>query len=246
MGFERNVWPAQTLSGSPLSAAMTGIGMNFAFEAHHNVNIEDTLLFASIDGLEHDDLRVLSMLVTWLGIHSNWINADRLCRLVLKEISFRTRAFWAAFSIWMKADRRFFRLAGIHEGSRVDLLRVGTDFQIDRFGEDPRFRDGPLRVPANVLRHRPADVLEPEQLVRAHLPYRFRVILGPSYRADMWAALANDSTLSPAKLARRTYGSFATAWQVKRDWQIVTREHRTRATSLEGSINNLGSGAIQS
>jgi len=37
----------------------------------------------------------------------------------------------------------------------------------------------------------------------------------------MWAQLENDPTLSPADLARRTYGSFATAWQVKRDWQLL-------------------------
>jgi hypothetical protein len=31
------------------------------------------------------------------------------------------------------------------------------------------------------------------------------------------------NVLSPAELARRTYGSFATAWHVKRDWDILQR-----------------------
>jgi hypothetical protein len=46
-------------------------------------------------------------------------------------------------------------------------------------------------------------------------------MLGPSYRADMGAELEADPALSPAELARRTYGSFATAWQVKHDWQVL-------------------------
>jgi hypothetical protein len=45
--------------------------------------------------------------------------------------------------------------------------------------------------------------------------------MGASYRADMWAALDNKPTLTAAELARRAYGSFATAWQVKRDFAIL-------------------------
>jgi len=37
----------------------------------------------------------------------------------------------------------------------------------------------------------------------------------------MWAALEHDATLAPAALARQTYGSFATAWQVKKDWELL-------------------------
>ena len=46
-------------------------------------------------------------------------------------------------------------------------------------------------------------------------------MLGPSYRADVSAELESDLSLSPTELARRTYGSFATAWQVKHDWQAL-------------------------
>ena len=50
---------------------------------------------------------------------------------------------------------------------------------------------------------------------RRHRAYLRRVMLGPSYRADMWAELESDPSLPPAELARRAYGSFATAWQVR-------------------------------
>lgn len=45
--------------------------------------------------------------------------------------------------------------------------------------------------------------------------------MDPSYRADMWATLELDPTLSASELARQTYGSFATAWQVKHDRELL-------------------------
>jgi hypothetical protein len=58
-------------------------------------------------------------------------------------------------------------------------------------------------------------------LAKRHTVYRHRLLMGPSYRADMWATLEGEPTLTAAELARRTYGSFATAWQVKRDFAIL-------------------------
>ncbi len=47
------------------------------------------------------------------------------------------------------------------------------------------------------------------------------MMIGPTCRADMWAALEDDPTLSAAALARQTYGSFATAWHVRRDFAML-------------------------
>lgn len=208
--------------GPALTAAMVGIGMLFAAKAAAEPNIEDTVLAASIEGVERDDLRVLAVLVTWLGAHHARINADRLIRGLQGQPSDRVRVFWAAVARWLQKDRRLARLEKLHRGPRVDLLRAGTDFQIARRGEDPRFAHGPLRVPAGVLRDRPADVLTPSALVKRHGTYRSRVLMGPSYRADMWALLDRDRSLSASELARKAYGSFATAWQVKHDRDLLT------------------------
>jgi len=76
------------------------------------------------------------------------------------------------------------------------------------------------RVAAGTLRDRDADVFTPAQLARIHRMYRWRTIIGPSYRADMWAELEKDAKPT-AELARRAYGSFATAWKVRKDWNIL-------------------------
>jgi hypothetical protein len=223
MGFSRAYVRSVPLDGEALTSAMVGIGMNFAAGATPQPNIEDTLLFASIEAMEHDDLRVLAILVTWFGVNAPWVNADRLIKLVSQHKSARVRALWSALARWQGRDRRFARLIKAHYGPALDLLAVGTDFQIRRRGEDLRFKGTALRVPADLLRDRAADVLTPAELAQRHRAYRYRIMMGPSYRADMWAALEAEPHLSTAKLARKTYGSFATAWNVRRSFAMLAR-----------------------
>jgi hypothetical protein len=220
MAFSRRLTPDAPLHGSALDAAMVGIGMVFTASHDPLANLEDTVLAASVLGADEGDLRVLSVLVTWLGVHHERLNADRLVHLVQAQDPRRVQAFWASVARWLSADRRLAKLQP-WSGQRLDLLPVGTEFQIKRRGEDPLFEGGPLRVPAGTLRDREIDVLSPADLAQRHASYRQRVIMGPSYRADMWALLEAKPQLSTSELARRTYGSFATAWQVKRDFALL-------------------------
>lgn len=132
---------------------MVGIGMLVGGVASPAPDLEATLVRASIERMERGDLRVLAVLVTWFGVHAARVNTDRLTRFVGLQGSKRVRALWSALARWRAADRRFARLTRAYRGPRLDLLSTGNSFQVARHGEDPRFR-----VPANVLRDRPADV----------------------------------------------------------------------------------------
>ena len=103
---------------------------------------------------------------------------------------------------------------------------TGTDFQIKRRGEDERFVGSKLRVPSGILRDRAADVLSPDVLVKRHAGYRNRVIMGPSFRADVWTVLEKSPELPVADVARRAACSFATAWQAVQDFRLL---HAARA-----------------
>jgi hypothetical protein len=179
---------------------------------------------------------VLAVLTTWLGLHGARVNVERVRKLVKARGSPRTKAYWAAVGRWLAKDRRYARLAKLHRGNPVDLLDVGTSFQVQRHGEDPRFAGSALRVPGNVLRDRPSDALTPGELARRHLAYAWRIAIGPTYRADMWAALEAEPDLRPAELARKTYGSFATAWQAKADCQILAPTILARKRSSDSGI----------
>jgi hypothetical protein len=207
--------------GYELTSAMVGIGMLFAAPPNGNSNIEDTLLAASEEGMERDDLRVLGVLVDWFDLHGSRVIVHRLTKLVQSSHSDRVQALWSALAQRRPQPRRSARILVRAPSTVVDLLRVGSELQLRRRGEDPRFAGTALRVPSGVLRNRPEDVLAPAELAKVHGAYRWRVIMGPSYRADMWAALQQDPTVSTADLARRTYGPLETAWQVKRDFAVL-------------------------
>jgi hypothetical protein len=221
MTYKRIVVPCNFLTGSKLNKALIGIGMCFAGKGQRNPNIENTLIAASIAAMEDSDYRLLSVLTYWIGIHFPWINADRLYRILKTIESGKVICYWSAIGTWLSSDRRFLKFQKLYKGKILDLLETGTDFQISRHGEDERFTGSKLRVPANLLRARESDVLQPSQLSRVHNIYRHRILQGPTYRADMWAIIELFPELSAADLARRTYGSFATAWKVKHDWEIL-------------------------
>lgn len=67
------VMPSSPIDAEPmpsptvLTARMVAISMAFAAEPARGADIESTVVFASIAGMVEDDLRVLSVLTTWLG-----------------------------------------------------------------------------------------------------------------------------------------------------------------------------------
>ncbi len=221
MAYSRASGPAPRPSADVLTARMVGIGLGFAATAEPDAGIEDTLVHASALGMDDHDLRVLAVLTTWFGVHHAHVNADRLVRLVAGHGSPRVRVYWAALAAWRAKDRRFARLAKRVRGAPVELLPVGTAFQIARRGEDPRFVGSRLRVPSGTLRDRADDVLAPEVLVRRHAGYRNRVLMGPSWRADVWTVLEKAPDQSIAEVARRASCSFATAWQAAQDFKLL-------------------------
>lgn len=229
MGFNRTP-PAPRPGADELTARMVGIGMNFAAIPQVDADIEATLVHASALGLVDDDFRVLAVLTTWLSKHHAHVNADRLVRLAGTETSQRVRAYWASIAAWLAKDRRLARLGLSYTGPVVDLLPVGTDFQLKRRGEDPRFAGSKLRVPAGTLRDREADVLSPEALARQHAGYRNRLLIGPTWRADVWTVLERAPDLTVAAAARQASCSFATAWQVVQDFKVLRSVHADRTT----------------
>lgn len=220
MGFKRDVQPMALSSKEHLTADLAGIGILVASQGSRSPNIENTLLAASIEGMA-GDFRTLGLLVDWLEIHLARVNADRLIKIVKAQPDLRTKAFWKAVAQWQRKDIRLKRLLRVFRGDRIELLSEGSAFLVKRNGEDGRFAKSCLLVPSTTLRHRPQDILAPEELVKLHSDYRYRVQMGSSYRADMWSLLEREAVTSSAELARRTFGSFATAWQVIRDWSLL-------------------------
>lgn len=221
MAFSRIAAVVAAPPGDELTARMVGIGMNFAAAPRVDADIESTLLHASELGMLEGDLRVLSLLTTWVGVHHARVNADRLVRLVGQHDAERVRAYWSSVAVWLGKDRRLARLVKAYSDAPVDLLAAGNAFQLARRGADERFTGSKLRVPRGTLRDRTDDVLTPEALVGRHAGYRNRVLMGPTWRADVWTVLEREPQLAVAEAARRASCSFATAWQTAQDFRLL-------------------------
>lgn len=220
MAFKRRREPVM-VEDQDLEGHLAGLGMALACDPVPDANIEDTLLAAVHQGMELGDLRVLGLVTAWLERYHAWVNADRIIHCVQGVASPRTVVFWVSRAQFWAADIRWKRLRqSLPEP--VDLLPVGTGFQIERKGEDSRFQGTVLRIPRGTLRERPGDVDSAAHIARSHRAFRWRILVGPSYRADCLALAEAHPDLAAAELARRTYASFATAWGVLRDLRLLT------------------------
>lgn len=223
MVYKRNILPLSYATGDKLTEHLIGIGFRLFGHPTPNPNIEDTLIAASLEGMK-GDFRTLSLLVDWLEIHGDKILADRLVKLVFnldKKIFKFARIFWAAFAQMRHQDIRFKRLLELATTKRMDITGEDRNFLIQRNGEDKRFSKTCLRIPNKLLRHRPEDILTPEELIQVHPAYRFRVLIGPTHRADMFAQLNLNRDLCTYALAKNCYGSYRTAMAVKRDYEAL-------------------------
>lgn len=223
MAFKRIEAKDEYATGDALTRELAGIGFRFASaKADANPNIEDALIAGAIEGVEREDYRVLSMLTDWFEVHGEWVNVDRLLRALKGVESKRVRAYFAAIGKWRAKDSRYKRVAGVYKGSRVLLGKTaGYSFLVNRNGEDQRFQNTCLVVAKGNLRHRPEDILSPQELAQIHQDYFWRVYFGPSYRADMISLVRREPDATASEVARKTYGSFQTAWSVKRDISIL-------------------------
>jgi hypothetical protein len=232
MSFSRN--SPSPLEGLELGAAMRGLGLRLG-EVGGRVDsqapIELTLASAvreALDGTRRlPDLRLLGVVVVWLERHAARVNVRHLNWLLTTlKPSPRAAAFWAAVGHWLgKQDARFRVLSKLHEGKPMPLVTDAEERAAFR-GTDPRFDGGPLIVPSGLLRNRPEDVDPPERLAERHRVYRARVLIGPTYRADLLYAVqaeldAGHALPVPADLARKVGCAYGTAAQLLDDVRIA-------------------------
>lgn len=223
MSFSRTI--PTLLAGRELQEALRSVGLRIGppIVAAEPADIEVTLLSAVVSALPHD-FRLLGVIVGWLELHHGRVNVPRLGRLLgSTSTSVLVRGFWAAMGTWLgQTDARFRVLSRLYRGRRLDLDDPEvTALQLARVGPDRRFEGTVLRVHARLLRARPVDVDDAVQLASRHPGYLRRVQLGPSYRADVWAALDHDPNATVAEIARRVGCAYETARSVAADWNTA-------------------------
>ncbi|MBF0206085.1 MAG: hypothetical protein HQK53_04275 [Oligoflexia bacterium] len=222
MSFKREKCLKKFLEGEELTQGLLSLGIRIDdhLSSQQLFLPEDVLVSASIEGLD-GKYRTLSLVVSWCFYHFQKINVMCLVNEVSKIERPIVKAFWSAIGTVLSRDRRFKKLEKIYSGNRVNCPGA-EEYHFKKYGEDPIFVNSSLKVPGNgLIRIRERDTMSPSELCKINTFYRWRTIIGPSYRADMWALAENNSNTKAAELARKCHGSFATAHAVLQDLRYL-------------------------
>jgi hypothetical protein len=167
--------------------------------------------------------RALEDVIAWVLAHQARVIVPRLAEFAALA-SPVARAFFAALGTWLgTTDVRWRALTTLHRGAALPLYEpADNDRMIAARGEDPRFVNTALRVPAGAITATPNAIDDPVTLAARHANYRQRVIIGPTVRADLWAELDRDPDCSAATLARRMSCAYETARSTRLDWLVAT------------------------
>ena len=220
------------LAGDSLEGSLRAAGLHLGRGAESldpPPSLEHVIVSAVAAAFPHD-YRSLSVATTWLGVHAPRLHVGQLARLLPTAEkacadAVRFRAYWAGVAYWLRKDNRWAKIARMYPGPPVYLSRLGRDVAraaLEHKGEDPRFAGSRLRVPLGMLRDRAADVASPEAMAMRHSWYRERLRQGPTYRADCWAELERDPTMTAAQLARRVGCTYPVAHRAIQDRKIAT------------------------
>ena len=224
-------------TGKSLDSDLRAIGFNLSGKKKSiDPNIEASIISASIEAANNKDNRIGGLLVDWITAHYLRVNLDRLTKFVfsLSDSDYKfVKIFWCANAqrLFIK-DQRFKRLSELYKGRRVNFadrsIKKGqqrvTKMLIEMKGEDERFKRTCIRAPNGYFSERPHQIFPVSVIAKNHLPYRYRVMMGSSYRADLWAFLDSDPNISAYyALGKKVHCSYRAAYMVKKDYELLKR-----------------------
>jgi hypothetical protein len=228
MSFKRIECLTEYAQADDLTPKLIGVGFKLGGAAELNANIEDCLIAAAAEGMA-GDFRILSLVTDWFFLHQKFVNIDRLIRALKQIKDSRVKCYFSSIGKWLQKDSGYKKLSKIYRGEILVLgLTPDYKFLIKRNGEDERFIGTKLLVANKTLRSRPDDIVSSKELAAKHQDYFYRVLIGPSYRADMISHYLRNPTLTASQLAKNTYGSFATAWEVMKDINLLPEKFYCR------------------
>ena len=224
-------------TGKSLDSDLRAIGFNLGGgKKSTDPNIEASLISASIEAVNNKDNRIAGLLVDWITLHYLRVNVDRLTKFVfsLNDSDYKfVKIFWCANAqrLFLK-DQRFKRLSELYSGKRLNFadrfVKKGqervTKVLIEIKGEDERFKRTCIRVPKGYFSERPHQIFPVSVIAKNHLSYRYRVMMGSSYRADLWALLDSDPNISAYALGKKAYCSYRSAYIAKKDYELLKGE----------------------
>lgn len=189
-----------------------------------DIDIEETILQACY--ASETDLRLLSILATWMSVHGDYIIVEKFYKkLKVFETIYGHRPSTInliAVQVLLSGSTKWKKWITSHSKKsefpvNEKLLISSIDFQ----GYNEDFKKHGVKIPKNFLRIREDDVLTTSELVKLNLQFKNRLIFGSSWRADIMTAI-EAGVENPSKIAKLIGCSYEPAHRVFNEMKIVS------------------------
>lgn len=209
---------------SSLDARLQAIGIRLASSRKLSppkaeADIERTIL-AAVNELPQD-LRLASLLFTWVKVHGEYVITEKLAKLV-KSGTVEHRDWLSALAAFAVHNKyhKWSKLI-VRRRKPVHLLPLEmSELPIRMRGAEPWLESQGILLPVGSLRIREDDVFGPSELARKNRQYRNRYLYGPSWRADIITAIEAGCT-TPTEIKERVGCSYEPAHRVFREYHLA-------------------------
>lgn len=221
MSYRRDDAPKKIFTDHELTARLIGIGFRFSGKPTRDPDIEDVLISAAHGAVLGGDGRLWTGLLDWWAIHHSCVNADRMIRALSALDIAPLGTFFAGLAQSIEPEGRFRALARMSRGKRLVIFNEEYRYRLARDGEAERFEGTSLAVPRSLYTQSSRDVFSQKELCAWHSAYRWRITMGPTYRADLWAACERAFPRTAYSLAQELHCSLGAARRVLHDYELA-------------------------
>lgn len=209
---------------------LTAIGIAFSVRVPSNVqrnaDIEETLIAASCVLSQGEGERILGPLLSWIWIHGERVNMERLRKLMKSHTGSSQELQWIGAFAHFGASCGQTRWKLLKSSPSEEVSHVGVEAArriIAIKGEESWSRGTGFLIPSRSAVVSDKNVLSPAQLARACPQYRNRLIFGTSWRADIATAIGQGAK-TPTEAARLSGSSYEPAHRVLQELRLAEYE----------------------
>jgi len=183
-------------------------------------DIERALLDAAAPA--RSDGRLLSLLFSWVHVHAERVNVDRLRGMVRASGDADARLVVSALAAYAASQgrHRWKKLISAPSGPAHLSASAAAPSAVELKGAEPWLAAHNILAARGSLRIRPADVLSVKELAGANRQYRNRLLFGASWRADIVTAI-EEGAATAAEIRSRVGCSYEPAHRVRREYLIA-------------------------
>lgn len=170
-----------------------GLRVNSIEKINDQYDIEESIV-ESLYFIDQDG-RLLGLIFSWLKVHGNYLNADKLLREYERGIKYRGETPWfSAVCAFMVLNKDYRFKKGIIKISPKHYLGNSDDESLVKIKGSVSFLEEiGIIISQSSLRIRIDDVQSIEELIKKNRQYRNRHIFGPNWRADIITVIQNGA-----------------------------------------------------